>query len=119
MSYEEFDWMEMLNSGKLAKQRVCTVDKYIHKHNLLAVKGKKKPQNVNAIIDHLPKAHKQTDKAPSVWRGDEALPICPSHEDFVLGEIGESSDQLSESESDSFKCCHLRQHYKEQIRNIF
>ena len=53
MSYEEFDWMEMLNSGKLAKQRVCTLDKYIHKHNLLAVKGKNKPQNVNAIIDHL------------------------------------------------------------------
>ena len=68
---------------------------------------------------HLPKAHKQTNKAPSVWRGDEALPICPSDEDFVLGEIGESSNQLPESESDSFKCCHLRQHYKEQIRNIF
>ena len=23
MSYEEFDWMKMLNSGTLAKQRVC------------------------------------------------------------------------------------------------
>ena len=33
--------------------------------------------------------------------GDEALPTCSSVEDFVLGEIGESSDQLSESESDS------------------
>ena len=72
---------------------------------------------------HLPKAHKQTNKqtnkAPSVWKGDEALPICLSDEDFVLGEIGESSNQLSESESDSFKCRHLKQHYKEQIRNIF
>ena len=29
------------------------------------------------------------------------IPTCPSDEDFVLGEIGESSDQLSESESDS------------------
>ena len=27
MSYEEFDWMEMLNSGTLAKQRVCVLDK--------------------------------------------------------------------------------------------
>ena len=52
MSYEEFDWMEMLNSGKIAKQRVCALDKYIHKH-LLALKGKNKPQKVNAIIDHL------------------------------------------------------------------
>ena len=26
-----------------------------------------------------------------VDEGDEALPICPSDEDFVLGEIGESS----------------------------
>ena len=33
--------------------------------------------------------------------GNEALPTCPSDEDFVLGEIGESSNQLSESESDS------------------
>ena len=51
MYYEEFDWMEMLNSGKLAKQRECALDKYIHKHFLLAVKGKNKPQKVNAIID--------------------------------------------------------------------
>ena len=43
----------MLSSGALAKQRVCVLDKYIHKHNLLAVKGKNKPQKVNAIMDHL------------------------------------------------------------------
>ena len=36
-----------------------------------------------------------------VDEGDEALPNCPSDEDFVLGEIGDSSDQLSESESNS------------------
>ena len=30
MSYEEFDWMEMLNSGTLAKQHVCVLDKYTH-----------------------------------------------------------------------------------------
>ena len=34
-------------------------------------------------------------------KGMQALPTWPSDEDFVLGEIGESSDQLSESESDS------------------
>ena len=28
-----------------------------------------------------------------VDEGDEALPTCSSDEDFVLGEIGESSDQ--------------------------
>ena len=28
-----------------------------------------------------------------VNEGDEALPTCSSDEDFVLGEIGESSDQ--------------------------
>ena len=26
MSYEEFDWMEMLNSGTLAKQRACVLE---------------------------------------------------------------------------------------------
>ena len=52
---------------------------------------------------------------------DAAVPICPSDEDFVLGEIGESINQWSESESDSFKCCHLKQHLYnlEHIRNIF
>ena len=59
------------NSGTLARQHVCVLDKYIHKHNLLAVKDKNKPQQVNAIMDHLrslPRAHKQTNKAPSVWK---------------------------------------------------
>ena len=66
---------------------------------------------------HFPRAPKQTNKQSSlileevddhgecdVDEGDEALPTCPSDEDFVLGEIGGSSDQrpqLSESESDS------------------
>ena len=62
----------------------------------------------------LQRAHKQTNKQSSlsveeeddhdycaVNEGDEALPTCPNDEDFVLGEIGESSDQLSESELDS------------------
>ena len=116
MSYEEFDWMEMLNSGTLAKQHVCVLDKYIHKHNLLAVKGKNKPQKVNGIMDHLrsfaesTQANKQSSLIVEevndhdeceVDEGDEALPTCPGDEDFVLGEIGDSSDQLSESESDS------------------
>ena len=70
MSYEEFDCMEMLNSGKLAKQRVCALNEYIHKHNSLAVKGKNKTQKVNAIMDHLRSFAKstQTNKAPSVWK---------------------------------------------------
>ena len=94
MSYEEFDWMEMLNSGTLAKQRVCVLDKYIDKHNLLALKGKNKPQKVNAIMDHLQSFAEstQTNKQSSlsveevddhdereVDEGDEALPIA-----FVL-----------------------------------
>ena len=33
VSYEEFDQMEMMNSGTLAKQGACVLDKYIHKHN--------------------------------------------------------------------------------------
>ena len=36
-----------------------------------------------------------------VDEGDKVLPTWPSDEDFVLGEIGESSDQLSESKLDS------------------
>ena len=106
----------------------------MHKHNSFAVKGKNKPQKVNAIMDHLRSFAEstQTNKQSSlsveevdhhdereVDEGDEALLICPSDEDFVLGEIGESSNQLSESESDYFKCYHLKQHlYKEHIRNI-
>ena len=70
MSYEEFDLVEMLNSGTLAKQRVCVLVKYIHKHNLLAVKGKNKLQKVNAIMDHLRSSaySTPTNKAPSVWK---------------------------------------------------
>ena len=78
------------------------------KHNLLAVKGKNKPQKVNAIMDHLrsfaesTKTNKQCSLSVEevddhdeceVDEGDEALPTCSSDEDFVLGEIGESSDQ--------------------------
>ena len=76
--------------------------KYIHKHNLLAVKGKNKPQKVNAIMDHLRSFVESTQSSLSVEEiddhdecevdeGDEALHTCPSDEDFV-----ESSDQLSE-----------------------
>ena len=101
------------NSGTLARQQVCVLDKYIHKHNLLAVKDKNKPQQVNAIMDHLRSFAEstQTNKQSSLsveevddrdeceeGEGDEALPTWPIDEDFVFGEIGESSDQLSESE---------------------
>ena len=80
------------------------------------MKRNNKPQKVNAIMDHLRSFAKstQTNKQSSlsveevddhdereVDEGDEALPTCPSDEDFVLGEIKESNNQLSESESDS------------------
>ena len=83
------------------------------------MKGKNKPQKVNAIMNHVrsfsesTQTHKQSSiiveevgdhDECNVDEGDEAFPTCPSDEDFVLGEIGESSDQrpqLSESESDS------------------
>ena len=39
-SDEEFDWMEMLNSGTLEKQHVYVLDKFVHKYNLFAVKDK-------------------------------------------------------------------------------
>ena len=61
----------MLNSGKLAKQRVCALDEYIHKHNSLAVKGKNKPQKVNAIMDHLRSFAESTNKQTK-------LPQCSS-----------------------------------------
>ena len=97
MSYEEFDWMEMLNNGILAKQHSCVLDKYIHKHNLLAVKGKSKPQKVNAIMDHLRSLAEstQTNKQSSLSveevddhdecegdEGDEALLTCRSDEEL-------------------------------------
>lgn len=109
MSYEEFDWNEMLNDGTLAKQRVPILDKYIEKHNLLAVKSGKKSQKVNAIIDHLQSnKRKRIDEEEydfeyeydSEDEYEETLPTCFSDEDMVLGEIGESSDQMSDSESD-------------------
>ena len=65
------------------------------------MKGKNKPQKVNAIMDHLQSFAEstQTNKQSSLsvekvddhhdeWEvdeGDEALPICPSDEDFALG----------------------------------
>ena len=48
MSFEEFDWKKMVNEGTF-----CALDKYIEKHNLSAVRNKKKPQKVSAIIHHL------------------------------------------------------------------
>jgi hypothetical protein len=105
MSYGEFDWNEMLNDG--TKQRVPILDKYIQKHNLLAVKSKKKPQKVNAIIDHLRSNKKSpiNEEEPdnqhdSEDEFNETLSTCFSDEDMVLGEIGESSDDVSDSESD-------------------
>ena len=80
------------------------------------MKGKNERQKVNAVMDHLRSFAEstQTNKQSSlsveevddhdeceVHEGDEALPTCPSDEVFVLGEIGESSDQQSESDSDS------------------
>lgn len=113
MSYEEFNWNEMLNDGTLAKQRAPILDKYIEKHNLLAVKSGKKSQKVNAIIDHLQSnKRKRIDEeeydseyeyeydSEDEYEYEETLPTCFSDEDMVLGEIGESSDQMSDSESD-------------------
>ena len=97
MFYEEFAWMEMLNSGTLAKQHGCVLDKYIHKQNLLAVKDKNKPQKVNAIMNHLRSFAEstQTNKQSSLSveevgdhddceedEEDEALPTWPSDEDL-------------------------------------
>ena len=51
MSYEEFDWMEMLHSGTLAKQRVCVLDKHIHNNHGGALnhppKGLSKRENLD------------------------------------------------------------------------
>lgn len=52
----------MLNDGTLAKQRVPVLNKYIEKHNLFAVKTKKKSQKVQAIVDHLQSSAKKRDK---------------------------------------------------------
>ena len=109
MSYEEFDWNEMLNDGTLAKQRVPILEKYIKKHNLLAVKSGKKSQKVNAIIDHLQSNKRKRideEEYDSEYEYDsedeyeETFPTCFSDEDMVLDEIGESSHQMSDSESD-------------------
>ena len=58
-------------SGTLAKQRVCVLDEYIHKHNLLAVKGKtshRKSMLLWITYGHLLRAQKQTNKAAAVWK---------------------------------------------------
>ena len=106
MSYEEFDWNKTLNDGTLAKQRVPVLNKYIEKHNLFAVKTKKKSQKVQAIVDHLQSSAKRRDKQTcfqvedldnecEIDETDEAF-YSSSDEDIVIREIGE----LSESESD-------------------
>ena len=74
---------------------------------------KKKPQKVNAIVNHLqsnkksPINEEESDNEhESEDEFDEALSTCSSDEDMVLGEIGVSSDQLSDSESDYY-CSNL------------
>ena len=85
MSYEDFDWQKMVNKGTLEKQRVCVLYEYIENLHLSAVRNKKKPENVSAIIHHL--LH-----AVSTSERDE-------DQDLVIDEIGESSDDKSESDS--------------------
>ena len=84
MSFEDFDWQKMVNEGTLAKQRVWVLDKYIEKHHLSPVRDKNKPEKVIAIIHHL--LH-----AVSTSESDE-------DQDLVIEEIGESSDEQSESD---------------------
>ena len=75
MSFEEFDWKKMVNEGTF-----CALDKYIEKHHLSqAVRNKKKPQKVSAIIHHL--IH-----AVSTSESDEG-------QDLIIEEIGELSDE--------------------------
>ena len=70
ISYEELDWMEMLNSGTIGKEHACVLDKYIHIHNLLPVKGKNKSEKVNAFMDQLCSfAKSKQTKLPQCGRG--------------------------------------------------
>ena len=68
----------------MEKQRVCVLDKYIEKHHLSAVRNKKKPENVSAINHHLLHAVSTSERD-----GDQ---------DLVIEEIGESSDEKSDSD---------------------
>lgn len=83
MSYEDFDLQKMVNEWTLEKQRVCILGKYIEKHHLSAVRSKNKPEKVSAIIHHLLHAVSTSE--------------CDEDQDLVIEEIGESSDQKSES----------------------
>ena len=89
MSYADFDWQKMVNEGTLQKQRVCVLHKYIEKHHLSAVRNKNKPEKVSAIIHHLLHA------------------VCTSErdedQDLVIEEIGESSDEKSDSRQITFE----------------
>ena len=71
----------MLSSGTLAKQHVCVLDKYIHKHNLLAVKGKNKPQKVNAIMDHL---RSQAECVSVIFGAGVAIGVYPFFKECFL-----------------------------------
>ena len=71
----------MLSSGTLAKQRVGVLDKYIHKHNLHAVKGKNKPQKVNAIMDHL---QSQAECVSVIYGAGVAIGVYPFFKECFL-----------------------------------
>ena len=87
MCYEDFDWQKMVNEvneGTFEKQRVCVLDKYIEKHHLSAVRNNTKPGKVSAIIHHLLHAVSTSEREED--------------QDLVIDEIGESSDEKSDSD---------------------
>ena len=71
MSYEEFDWMEMLNSGTLAKQRACVLENT--SINIICLQWKVKTSHRKLMLlwityGHLPRARKKKTKLPQCGR---------------------------------------------------
>ena len=67
MSYEEFDWMEMLNNGTLAKQRACVLENT--SINIICLQWKVKTSHRKLMLLWITYGHlSRARKAPSVWK---------------------------------------------------
>lgn len=101
--YEEYDWMELVLKGELAKLTVLELNKYLTKHNLQQ-KGKK-AEKVNAITADVLRRNQPNVIETALRRVEPSVEDeedeDKSDEDLVIGEIETNSTCDSDTEEES------------------
>ena len=104
-TYKEYNWPDLIDSGKLNKIKVKELDKYLLKHNLST--ANKKADKVKRITAHYSLTNDKVAKqmsndsdSKSALEYDSESDSDEDNDDEVLAVIDDSSDQDSTVESD-------------------